>query len=44
MKPSETSRKAASYTSYWKHKRPAGKRAINKSARKVAKQNIEKGK
>ncbi|MHC4297996.1 MAG: hypothetical protein ACYS7Y_11895 [Planctomycetota bacterium] len=43
MKPGETSRKASSHTSYWKHKRPAGKRALNKSARQIAKQKIEKG-
>ena len=42
MKPGETSHKANSWTRGRKHKRPYGKRMINKSARQVAKQKIER--
>jgi len=34
-------RKGSSYTSWWKHKRPEGKRAMNKYERKEAKANAK---
>ena len=40
MKTPAASRKAGAYTSYWKHKRPAGKRALHKSERKAVKATL----
>lgn len=34
------SKKARSFTGWWKHKRPTGKRAIHKSNRKAAKASL----
>ena len=35
-------RKGSAHTSYWKHKRPYGKRALNKNERKAAKHDCRK--
>lgn len=39
-----SSQGASSYTQYWDHKRKAGKRLLNKSARYLAKLMIKRGK